>query len=127
MYNLFSLLGGPFAKAIEKINETNLKWIAPVLNFLDSIIVPITIIVAIAGAIWVIWLGIKLAKAEDAENQKKARKNLINVVVAILVSLIVFWVITWLAVVLSTQAENNPIISSDSSDTKTVFRYFLGI
>ena len=124
MYNLFSLLGGPFAKAIEKIGNTNLKWIVPVLNFLDSIIVPITIIVAIAGAIWVIWLGIKLAKAEDAENQKKARKNLINVVVAILVSLIVFWVITWLAVVLSTQAEKNPIISSD---TNTVFRYFLGI
>ena len=124
MYNLFSLLGGPFAKAIEEINKTNLEWIAPVLNFLDSIIVPITIIVAIAGAIWVIWLGIKLAKAEDAENQKKARKNLINVVVAILVSLIVFWVITWLAVVLSTQAEKNPIISSD---TNTVFRYFLGI
>ena len=124
MYNLFSLLGGPFTNAIEEIKGTNLDWIVPVLNFLDSIIVPITIIVAIAGAIWVIWLGIKLAKAEDAENQKKARKNLINVVVAILVSLIVFWVITWLAVVLSTQAEKNPIISSD---TKTVFRYFLGI
>ena len=124
MYNLFSLLGGPFAKAIEEIEDTNLDWIIPVLNFLDSIIVPITIIVAIAGAIWVIWLGIKLAKAEDAENQKKARKNLINVVVAILVSLIVFWVITWLAVVLSTQAEKNPIIGSDAD---AVFRYFLGI
>ena len=91
MFNIFNLFGGPFAQQIQdNFNKANsVEWIKPIVEFLDRIIWPLTIIVAIVGAIWVIWLGIKMAKAEEASKQKEARKALINVAIAMLVTLII--------------------------------------
>ena len=57
MFNIFNLFGGPFAQQIQdNFNKANsVEWIKPIVEFLDRIIWPLTIIVAIVGAIWVIW------------------------------------------------------------------------
>ena len=36
-----------------------------------------------------------MAKAEEASKQKEARKALINVAIAMLVTLIIVWLLTW--------------------------------
>ena len=124
MFNIFNLFGGPFAQQIQdNFNKANsVEWIKPIVEFLDRIIWPLTIIVAIVGAIWVIWLGIKMAKAEEASKQKEARKALINVAIAMLVTLIIVWLLTWFAANLSAIFDDNKPFSDLP---KTAFKNFL--
>lgn len=97
--NFFNLLGeasgGPFGATIE--SSGMMDWMKSIAKFLDSIIVPVTIIVAILGAVWIIWLGVQLAKAEDSGKQADAKKKLVNVAIAIVSVIILIWLLTWFA------------------------------
>ncbi len=95
---MFNFLAGPFADTISKnFNGNESKWFKPVVEVLDNLIWPITIIAFIAGAIWLVWLGVQLAKAEGDDAQKKAKKAIINVAIALASVLVMFWVLTWVA------------------------------
>ncbi len=111
--NLFSLLAGPFEKIITSSTSwgTAFGWVKNIAVFLDGIIVPVTIIVSIVGAIWIIWLGVNLAKAEDATKQKDAKSKLINVVVAIIAVIVLIWLLTWFSSSAGTIFGLNPISS----------------
>ncbi len=111
---MFNFLGGPFEKRIEEsFKNSALEVLEPVAKVLDNLVWPITIIALIAGAIWLIWLGVKLAKAEDESKQKEAKKALINVAIALVSVLVMFWILTWVASNLATWSANsaNPFIS----------------
>ena len=95
---MWNFLGGIFKEAIDKKDATtnkdifeavNMKWLKPIATFLDNILIPLIIIVLTAGAIWIIILGIKLARAEDTTKAEEAKKRLINVAISI-VAVIVF-------------------------------------
>ena len=45
-------------------------------------------VVGVAGIIYSIWLGIKLARAEDQSKRDEAKKHLITVVIAIAVTVV---------------------------------------
>lgn len=106
----FLLAGGPFATAISTDQwGTGLTWLKTIANFLDSIIVPVTIIVAVAGAVWVIWLGVQLAKVEKASDAGEAKKRLINVVIAIVFVIVIIWLLTWFSANAGTIFKGNPI------------------
>ena len=100
---MFNFLAGPFAKTIEENfakvgkEETATSWLRPVAQLFDDMIIPITIILVIVGAIWLIWLGVKLARAEDEKAQQAAKKAIINVAVALVSVLVMIWVLTWFA------------------------------
>ena len=72
---------GDYAKA-------GFGWLGPVVKVIDAMFWPVLIIVAAAGAIWVIVLAVNLARAETADKASEAKKRLINVVIA-LVSVVV--------------------------------------
>ena len=74
---MFNFLGGPFQGAIDSQfgKESKLGWLKSIVEVLDDLIIPITIVVAIAGAIWVIILGVKLARAETADKAKGLLKE----------------------------------------------------
>ena len=92
--NFMSQLGGFFyeVKKWEGENAEYVKagfgWLGPVVKVIDAMFWPILIIVAAAGAIWVIVLAVNLARAETADKASEAKKRLINVVIA-LVSVVV--------------------------------------
>ena len=92
--NFMSQLGGFFYEASkwEGSNAQYVKagfgWLGPVVKVIDAMFWPVLIIVAAAGAIWVIVLAVNLARAETADKASEAKKRLINVVIA-LVSVVV--------------------------------------
>jgi len=89
MNNLF---GGVF-----NVTLSSYTWLQPIVNFLDGLLIPLTIIISVAGAIWVIILGVQLARAESADKATEAKKRLINVAVAIVAVIVFIWLLTWFA------------------------------
>mgnify|MGYP001776231650 FL=1 len=79
----------------DKINklETQFGWVETVYSSIMTILVPILAIVAAAGIVWSIVLGVQMARADSSDKREEVKKRLIGLVVgiAILVVLILFF------------------------------------
>lgn len=83
MANIFSMLG------IDLIDQEWYKNIFnPITSLLDSMLVPILIIIGTAGSIYAIVLGVNFSKAETADKREEAKKRMINAVIGIVVMLV---------------------------------------
>jgi len=63
--------------------------IEPLVTILDSLLIPVIILIGVAGAVYAIVLGVQYAKAESADKRDEAKKRLINAVIGIVIALIV--------------------------------------
>lgn len=63
------------------------SWLATLLNTLNTILWVVLILVGAAGAIYAIYVGVKMARADSAEQREEAKKRLINVIVSIAVTI----------------------------------------
>lgn len=79
----FGSMGGLFYDEAKFKNYASFKWLAPIAKFLDDALIPVVIVVGALGAIWIIILGVNLARAESSDKATEAKKRLINVVIAI--------------------------------------------
>ena len=131
-----SLLGGIFDSVIYQadgktykapFNNKSIEWLAKIIHFLGEILVPITIIILAAGVVWCIYLGIQLARAEDAGKAGEVKKRLINVAVAFLVTLVAVWIIALLMAYVPTWLEKNYVADPETTTTmiETAIRSFL--
>ena len=59
--------------------------IAPVLEVLNALLWPCIAIVGAVGMIYCIFLGVKLAKADEQNSREKAKKDLIGAIIGFLV------------------------------------------
>lgn len=57
----------------------------PILGILDSLLVPILIIVGTAGSIYAIILGVNYSRAETSDKREEAKKRMINAIVGLVV------------------------------------------
>ena len=124
MNNFISLLGGIFNPSDAEFTKYGMGWLYPIANFLDNLLIPFMIIVLIAGAAWVIVLGVGLARAEDTGKAQEAKKKLINVAVALVSIIVLVFLLTFLAARLpkwTWTGGNNPW----GSDTVQRFVYTL--
>lgn len=62
--------GDPFMKVVE-----------PIVALINSAVVPAILLVAALGAIYCVMLGAKLAKAEEPQDQQKAKQALKNAII----------------------------------------------
>ena len=60
----------------------------PIINVLDSLLLPIIIVLGTAGMIYGIVLGVQYSKAETADKRDEAKKRMINAIIGILIVLI---------------------------------------
>ena len=71
---------------------TTPKWViqilVPIIDVLDSLLLPIIIILGTAGMIYGIVLGVQFAKAETADKREEAKKRMINAIIGIVIMLI---------------------------------------
>ena len=65
--------------------DTDYAFLDPILKVLNDIIWPILVVLAAVGTIYAIYLGVVMAKAENAEKREEAKKRIINAVIAIVV------------------------------------------
>ena len=80
-----------------------------VFNVLSIVLWVILGIVGAVGAIYAIWLGIKLAKAEDQGKRDEAKKHLIAVAIAVGVTVVlILFFNTFLPAILSAFGLNEP-------------------
>ena len=120
-----NLLGGIFDQAIKDNfgSNSSLSWLKPIATFLDNLLIPFIIIVLIAGAAWVIVLGVGLAKAEDTGKAQEAKKKLINVAIALVSVIVLVFLLTFLAANMPAwfkdANKNNPF--SDSASARFVY------
>jgi len=128
MNSFISLLGGIFNPKEAEFTGKGMGWLFPIARFLDNLLVPFMIIVLIAGAAWVIVLGVGLARAEDTGKAQEAKKKLINVAVALISVIILVFLLTFLASKIPTwtwTGANNPWGSDTAPQAQTKFVYSL--
>ncbi len=96
------ILNNPIIGALfyneDKWAEDGMKqfsWLKPIAKFLDDALIPVIIVVGALGAIWIIILGVNLARAETADKATEAKKRLINVVIALVAVLILIFLLAF--------------------------------
>ena len=68
------------------------SWIYQITDDMDMILWPLLIIVASAGSIYAVVLGVNMARADSTEKREEAKKRLVNVLIGIgiIIGLILF-------------------------------------
>ena len=65
----------------------DLGWIKELLTALEWILWVALILVGACGAVYAIYVGVKMARADSSEQREEAKKRLINIIVAIVVTI----------------------------------------
>lgn len=60
----------------------NLEFLEPIVNVLNIILIPVVSLLATAGTIYAIILGVNMAKADSADKRAAAKKRITNVLIA---------------------------------------------
>ena len=66
---------------------SNLGWISELLTALNWILWVALVLVGACGAVYAIYIGVKMARADSSEQREEAKKRLINVIVALVVTI----------------------------------------
>ena len=72
-------------------------WVGTLVTAVTDIINPILILVATAGIIYAIVVGVKFAKAEDKGQRDEAKQKLITVIIGIVVTAVLIALFYWLS------------------------------
>jgi len=88
MSNLLFKLAMLGAEATNWGNNGEWNWVRDIVNFLNTLLPYVLIVVATAGTIYAVVLGVKMAKAEDAGAREEAKKRIINFVIALAVTIL---------------------------------------
>lgn len=70
------------------VDDVYTKVFKPVVDILDSMLLPILILLGTAGSIYAIVLGVNYSKAESADKREEAKKRMINAIIGIVVTLL---------------------------------------
>ena len=77
LMNMFGSIGTLGADA----DWGELYWLENIVDAVDILLYPIMALVATAGIIYAIVLGVNLAKAESSEKRDEAKKRMINAII----------------------------------------------
>ncbi len=85
-----SFISNLLAGWADRFPETNkqLGWMGQVFGTVSIVLYIIMGLVGAAGAVYAIYLGIQLARAEDQSKRDEAKKHLITVLIAVAVTVV---------------------------------------
>ena len=82
------------------------SWLTTLVDAITNFINPILILVATAGIIYAIVVGVKFARAEDKGQRDEAKQKLITVIIGIVVTAVLIAVFFWLKTELSKEGND---------------------
>ena len=65
-----------------------IRFLEPIIDALNFLLPVILILVATAGSIYAVILGVTMAKAETADKREEAKKRIINAVLALVITIV---------------------------------------
>lgn len=78
-----------FAKAMGLMLEDQylgkFNWVYRIRDAINSVLWPILIVVAAAGTIYAVVLGVNMARADSTEKREEAKKRVINVLIGMVI------------------------------------------
>ena len=77
--------------------NTGAQWLDKLLAAVVNIINPILVLVAIAGTIYAIVVGVKFVKADSKDEREEAKQKLISVIIGIVVTFVLIALFYFLA------------------------------
>lgn len=77
-------------------------WVTSITSFLRTLLPYVLIVVATAGTIYAVILGVKMARAEDASAREEAKKRIINFIIALAVTVVLILLLQLFATYLPT-------------------------
>lgn len=77
--------------------DNTFGWVDTLVTVAKNVLIPILTLVAIAGVIYAIVVGVKFVRAEDKTQRDEAKQKLITVIVGIVVTAVLIVLFLWLA------------------------------
>ena len=77
--------------------KTSIPWLNRLIDAVYNIINPILIVVAVAGIIYSVVVGVKFVKADNKDEREEAKQKLITVIIGIVVTFVLIALFYWLA------------------------------
>lgn len=85
---LNSLNGFGWNDVVNKLGAQYSEWLPTLLSTLSTVLWVLLALVGAAGGIYALYVGIKMARADSAEQRDENKKRLINIVVSIVVVIV---------------------------------------
>ena len=63
-------------------------WLTPLMNVLSTLMWVVLALVGAAGGIYAVYIGVKMARADSAEQREENKKRMINIIVSIVVVIV---------------------------------------
>jgi len=93
-------------------------WVSNITSFIRTLLPYVLIVVATAGTIYAVILGVNMAKAEDPSKREEAKKRIINFIIALAVTVVLILLLqlfaTYLPTWLGVNIEDTNIIEGGS-------------
>ena len=78
-------------------SANNWGWVSTLTDAVKNVLVPILTLVAFAGIVYAIVVGVRFAKADDKSQRDEAKQKLITVIVGIVVTAVLIALFFFLA------------------------------
>ena len=91
--NLWALLGSTADGSV----NSGIGWVdeilQPIVDLLGKLLQPLLILVATAGIIYVIILGVNYSRAETSDKKDEAKKRIINAIVGFVITIVLLFLL----------------------------------
>lgn len=91
---MFNLLNSIFNASA--LDGTDYEYLKPIVEFLDGLVVPLTVTLLAGAAILSICIGVAIAKADSSDKSNEMKKRLWGLMIAVLIVVVLIWILGWI-------------------------------
>ena len=88
---MFNLINSIFNAS--NLNGSDYEYLVPIVEFLDGLVVPLTVILLVGAAILAICIGVAIAKADSSDKSAEMKKRLRGLMITVVVVIALTWLL----------------------------------
>ena len=78
------------------LDGTDYAYLKPIVEFLNKLVVPLTITLLVGAAILAICIGVAIAKADSSDKSAEMKKRLWGLMITVVVVVVLCWVLGYI-------------------------------